>query len=237
MFLHFGRFFTVQNITGQPEHTEGEQNAEIRGQMSNSLEDRHENQGAYAHKKHKGLFELRAIGSAVFHSVRRHNISLEEKRCQEKRDQQTEHGRDPEALHDIGCSDLSADPEHGGGNIADWGPGTACIGSNDNNAREEHALLMVFKQAFHQSYHNNSRCHIVEYGRKVKGDKAYDPEQARKLCGLNARSDDLETAVGVGHLDDCHCTDQKKDDGRGFGQLFRELVAYAFGTQRTGEGV
>ncbi len=92
-------------------------------------------------------------------------------------------------------------------------------------------LFTIFEQALHQSNHHDGGGHVVEDGREVEGDEADDPEQARQLGGLDARGDDLEAAVGVGHLDDGHGADQEEYDGCGFGQFFRELVDDAFDSE------
>ncbi len=91
---------------------------------------------------------------------------------------------------------------------------------------------MFLKQTFHQSYHHDCCCHIIEDGREIEGDKADYPEQAREFGCLNARGDDLKTAVGVGHLNNSHCAYQEEYNSCCFSQFFRELVADAFHAQR-----
>ena len=89
---------------------------------------------------------------------------------------------------DVQRGDLAADPEHDGGDVAAWGPGTASVGRDDHHARRT-------ARAFPCPISLRSRAHItiVVVGRpgraQEEGEHADDPEQGALLGGGDAVGD------------------------------------------------
>ena len=113
--------------------------------------------------------------------------------------------------------DLSADPEHGGGDVADRGPGAAGVGGDHDHAGEEQAVVMFVQQLLHQRDHDDGGGQVVQHRAQEEGDEADQPHQRRQLRGPDPRGDHFEAVVGVDHLDDRHRADQKEDDLGGGG--------------------
>ena len=75
-------------------------------------------------------------------------------------------------MHDVAGGDLAADPQHGGGDVADRGPGAAGVGGDDDDAGKEKPLFLVLENPFHQGHHDDGGGHVVKNRGEEKGDES-----------------------------------------------------------------
>ena len=228
MLLVLVLLVAVEQFADQPEDAEAEEDAHEGRQMGDGLEDRHADQDAEPHAEHQVLLERGGLDSRCRSQPL---TGLTTSRPSQdvagdgQRHDQVDHRGEEDPLHDGQGGDLPADPEHGGGDVADRRPGAAGIGGDDDDAGEEQPVVVLVEQLLHQRDHDDGGGQVVEHRAEEEGDEADQPHQRRELGGLDARGDDLEAVVGIDHLDDGHRPHQEEDDLRRPRQRFAQLLA------------
>src|SRR5690606_11391841 len=118
--------------------------------------------------------------------------------------------------------DLPADPEHGGGDVANRRPGTAGVGGDNHNPYIQPALGAAPYQFAQQRDHHDGGRQVIQHGGEKEGQQADDPQQRNTPARGDAISDDLEAAMGIDKLDDGHRAQQEEQDLGDFAQVMTQ---------------
>lgn len=121
-------------------------------------------------------------------------------------------------------SDFVFDPEHGGGHVADDGPGAASICGDDDHADDETSEFAIVNEFPNDGDHDDGGRKIVEDGGEEEGEPGEDPEEGGHFFGADALGDEGEAFVGIDEFDDGHGAHEKKEDLGDFGDGVKELT-------------
>jgi len=136
---------------------------------------------------------------------------------EEQGDDQAGQGGQKNALDNVEGGDLTADPQHGGGDVADRGPGPPGIGGDDDNSGKEEPIFVLVEQFLHQRDHDNGGGEVVEDSAEEKGDKANQPEEGAQFGRLDPGGDDHKSVVGIDNFNNGYSAHEEKDDLGGGG--------------------
>ena len=192
--------------------------------MRHRFENRHHYKHAQAQQQHHGLLKFRSTGLVRGHILGRlHHAPTGQPSGHNQRNEQVDDGRQKHAFHHRQGGDLPANPEHGGGHIADRRPGAAGIGGDDDDAGKHQPVFPLIEQALHERNHHDSGGQIVQNGAQKKGSYPDHPHQHRQAGGGNTPRQHLKTVVRVDDLDDGHGANQEKNNLRRAGERFSQL--------------
>ena len=119
---------------------------------------------------------------------------------------------------------MIADPQHGGGHVANRRPSPAGVGGDDHDTGEEPALLLVINQLAQQRDHHDGGGQVVQYRREKEGNKTDQPQQRYPFAGADALGNDLEAVVGIDQFDNGHGANQKEQNFGNFAQVLTQFA-------------
>ena len=129
-----------------------------------------------------------------------------------------------EVGHDHRRGQLTADPQHGGGDISDGRPSTSSIGTNDDRAGIEPAGGLVGDELSQERNHDNGSRQIVQSRGEKEGQDPDDPQQPALLSGGDFVGDDREAIVGIHELHNRHGPQQKEKNAGNFLHVMEQPV-------------
>ena len=223
-FVALFLILAADDFGGHPQDGEAEEHAEVGGKMGDGLEDRYENQCADTHEEDetaqvgRNLDAGAAVGGALDVAFQR---GADNQYGHHHADHRGYQGLD----NDVDGGDLSANPEHDGGDVADGTPGTACIGGEDDHAGIEPTLLAVGDELAQQSHHDDGGGHVVEQGREEEGEDGDDPEQLLLVGGGDFVGNHTEPLVVFNQGDDSHGSEEEEDYLGGLTEVLDKVAA------------
>jgi hypothetical protein len=186
-----------------------------------------------AQKEHQLALKSAAVAQTVCRPLlgRLHRSAPQTPTHQPHRHQHAHQRGQPQGLDDAQAAHLPANPQHGGGDVANRRPGAARVGGDHDDAGQQQAVVVPGQQLAQQRHHHDGGGEVVEDGAEHEGDATHQPHQAGQPGGLDALGDHVKALVRVHHLDDGHGAHQEEHDLRrahqGLTQLFGDLVRIA----------
>mmetsp|Transcript_40471 Transcript_40471/g.87643 ORF Transcript_40471/g.87643 Transcript_40471/m.87643 type:complete len:309 (+) Transcript_40471:542-1468(+) len=178
--------------------------------LGDSAEDGHEDHSSEASPEDEGLSHGRllfaAFGLGSFKSSIIHLHELPSKGANQAHD-----ARENEISQQRHGGHLSADVQHGGGNISHGRPRTSGVGCHDHQAAQLHSEGIFLHQFLQEGHHDDDHCQVVQHRGEQEGQDADDDQQLLLLGRLDRRGDDVESLVRIHDLHHCQSTHQEED--------------------------
>ena len=221
-------FHAIEHFRERPKQAEHQEDAHIRRQVGETVENGHEKQTAHTEEEDQTALkagELMDIGHRFLLALlRTAERAVQMKLQQESRHHHRRQTGQENLFHHTDGGDRSLDPEHNRGHVADGREGTARIGRNHNQTDVVKAIFVVIDQfAQHHDHHNGGR-QVVEHGRKDKADEGNFPQERPLGLGTQRIAHKVEPAVGIDDLHHRHGPHEEEERLTDFAEMLAQDV-------------
>ena len=207
-------------LCGGPQHAEYQQDAHERWQVGDGLEDRYEDQSAYAQPEDDVALHLRELADLGSRQV----LCLVELTLQlHAENEGGNHHRDERwdeylAEHAL-CGDDTLDPQHDGRHVTDRREGATAVGRYDDQCSiDQTVFTLLYQLAQHHNHHDRCR-QVVEDGRQEEGHKGHSPQQLTLGARLHGVAHEVKTSIGVDDFYNGHGTHQEEQRATSIAQV------------------
>ena len=229
----FGRavavfFHAIEHFRERPKQAEHQEDAHIRRQVGETVENGHEKQTAHTEEEDQTALkagELVHIGHRFLLALLRTAERAVQMVLQQQGRHHHRHQTGQENLfHHTDGSDRALDPKHDRRHIADGREGTAGIGGNHNETDVVQTIFMTVDQLTQHHDHDNRGGQVVEHGRKDKGDEGNFPQERPLGLGTKGLAHKVEPTVRIDDLYHRHGPHEEEERLTDFAEMLAQDV-------------